>query len=192
MSNNRFKGDPHHVLRERLMYIIKDSAKCTRWINEFFEQCPDVPSFALRFTNKKLDNRLRDGLFDGEDFIKRLRNTIQDGFIDDPDGYDPFDDVDDLETDDFQEWLQSQDNDAFNPETYMDDGIRKSVEDLLHGEHKRNRKKLIKKQHPMERLSDGSDDDRVGIFSISYVEYLEKQNDALRRKMKEDKDAKKK
>ena len=38
-----------------------------------------------------------------------------------------------------------EDNDAFNPETYMDDGIRKSVDDLLHGEHKRNRKKLIKK-----------------------------------------------
>ena len=48
--------------------------------------------------------------------------------------------------------------------------------------------------HPMERLSDPGDaDDEVGVFSISYVEHLEKQNDLLRKnsKKKEGKNGKK-
>lgn len=190
-KKNRFKGDPHHVLRERLMYIIKDSAKCKRWIREFFEQVPDCPSFALRFTNKKFDNKLRDGLFDGEEFVKRLRNTIEDGLIDDSD-LSPFEDYDPLR-DDFQEWVMDQVDTWDSPETEKDtpipnydseeDWLRQTLEEEHHKNRAKRKKafeKIKNKSHPKESLQG----DNVGIFPIAYIEYLEKQNDLLRKNAK--------
>lgn len=121
-----------------------------------------------------------DGTYSGAEFLARLGETK---IFDHTDSDDPFD---------FDQWLidntPDENDDAFDPSTYSDDGIRSSVEDMLNTEHHKNRMKRIKpknvNKHPKESIDPS---DQVGIFPIAYIEYLEKQNDLLRANARKEK-----
>ena len=147
---------PHKCNQDYLIYKIK---------NPFSEKTRSAYSKDIPVDDGK---KLRDGLFDGEEFLARLKNSLKDGTLEDInngnfDGFDPL-------RDDFDEWVEENNIDP--------DG---DVAHMLQNEHNKNKSKRSNEKHPMESLDPS---DKVGIFPISYVEYLEKQNDLLRKNAK--------
>ena len=148
-------GENRHQrkLRKNLLEFIKDSSMATSWINDFFDSDGSTDKFALIFTRK---GKKKSKPFDPTTFIENIKKDITDeveGAFCDPDN--DFD---------FMEWCDK----------YManDDYANSKLLDELDEAG----------DHPMERLADpDDDDDEVGVFSISYVKYLEKQNDLLRK-----------
>ena len=180
------RGEPHRQkwgkkIASALKDYVQDSMYMRHLIEEYFQPHKnDHDQIQITFNSpfkdgkyphpsEKSDFPMPDGTYDAQDFLARLGETK---IFDYTNSDDPFD---------FDQWLidnvHDENDDAFDPSTYSDDGIRSSVEDMLNTEHHKNRAKRMKKSksHPKESL-----DGTVGVFPIAYVEYLEKQNDKLR------------
>ena len=180
------KNSDSERLKAKLSRYIKSNNMLSEWITEFFDNNPQADLLDLTIYRKGVDLKKRKskaGKFDPDAFIERIKKDIS------KEVQDVFNDNDDF---DFGKWVDEYMKDDYVDNVFNDDpgdvapsGDADWVEDFLETEHHKNRAKRImdekNKPHPMERLSDGSDDDRVGIFAIAYVEYLEKQNDLLRK-----------
>ena len=184
MKNPRHSGNTEEArkLRSRLLRLLQDSKQASAWIEEFFENVSNADVITFKIINKNMFRdkpRLEDGVFDSDDFLNRLRNTgiHEELQFDDPG--------------DFDEWWDGDEDLKEIEDMKSGDWLR----DTLEAEHHKNRAKRkkgfqgstgelpgINKPHPMERLSnDECEQDNVGVFPIGYVEYLEKQNDLLRK-----------